>query len=256
MVLTSAAIKTILDAGVYSETLIIKDYVENKNQRIFTNAFVEIDNQIPRQEAEEITETETIQKFLIHLFKRTIARGSEEEAALTLLENEIKTELDGATLGGSILYLEEKAWNRNPREKPLQHMESILTVSVRDVVDTSGSGRLGSEMILTLPGPVVIPLLSKPLELTGREVDDDLLDDGGRVVTPTKLNSGTISCEYESTSALDSSVKTLVDAGDRIVATLTKNTVPTNFNVILVNVDKPSPYDEIERAILTMEVTS
>ncbi len=256
MVLTSAAIKTILDAGVYSETLLIKDFVENPNQRIFTVAFLEIDNQIPVATDEEITETDTTQKFLIHLFKRTVARGTEEEASLTSLENQIKTELDGATLGGSILFLEEKSWNRNPRVKPVQHMESILTVSVRDVVDTSGSGRLGAEITLGLPGPITIPLLSKPLELTGREVDDDNLDDGGRVVTPTKLNSGTISCEYESTSALDSSVKTLIDAGDRIVATLTKNTVPTNFNVILVNVDKPAPYDEIERAILTMEVTS
>lgn len=255
MVLTSAAIKTILDAGVYSETLIIKDYVENKNQRIFTNAFVEIDNQIPRQETEEITETETIQKFLIHLFKRVIARGSEEEAALTLLENEIKTELDGATLGGSILYLEEKAWNRNPREKPLQHMESILTVSVRDVVDTSGAGKLGAEMTLTLPGPIVIPLLSKPLELTGIEIDEDN-NSGSRVVTPVKDNVGTISCEYESTTALKTSVKALVDAKARISVTLTKDGDPEAFNVLLLNVDKPVPYDEIERAILTMEVTS
>ena len=255
MVLTSAQIKTILDGLIYAEPVHILDFVKLDARRKFPS--IEIDNQGSELRRQDVQIQETQQRFLIHVWYRLRASGSNDTASAKAIEDVIMAGLEGATLGGSRIFIENKEWNRQSISQPIHHTKSTLTVFVTDIESASGSGLLGAVQQLILPGPITLDLLSKPLDDYGITADDDLLENGVRVMTPmANTTFGTSLYEYESTAANHTSIKALIDAKAKIAVTLRDNGVDREtFDALLIQTSKPVQYDQIERAILTLERT-
>lgn len=113
--------------------------------------------------------------------------------------------------------------------------------------------QIGFLWSLTLPGPLTLEGESKPLETVGNMTELDLLDDGSEMETKMYF-TGLLDFEFESTDALDTSVKSLISAGTDISATLTAPTGTRVMTVFLKEFRKATPYDAFEKSILSMRI--
>lgn len=256
MVLTAAAIKTILDALTYAEPIHIFDYVRPENRRKYPS--IEIDNQGAELRRQDPQIQENSQRFLIHLYYRLRADGSNDIAKEKAIEDVIMAGLEAATLAGSKIFVEDKDWNRLYISQPIHYVDSTLTISVTEITSQTGSGRLGANQTLELPGSISLPLLSKPVDDYGITFGEAAADDGKRKVSPMwNTTNGLMLFEYESTSSLDSSIETLIDAKAKISVSLKDGAVTREtFDALLIQTSKPAQYDEIERSILTLQRTT
>jgi len=131
MVLTAAAIKTILDGLTYPEPIHIYDYVVPTARRKYPS--IEVDNEGSEIRRQTPHIQENAQRFMIHLYYRARASATNDVAAEKLIEDVIMAGLEGTTLGSSKIFLETKDWNRNYIDRPIHHIHSTLTVFVTDL---------------------------------------------------------------------------------------------------------------------------
>lgn len=113
--------------------------------------------------------------------------------------------------------------------------------------------QVGSDLQMTLPGPLTIDLLSIPNSPEGFNFDENLTDEQKRYVDTTN-DRGTFLLEYENTTANETAVLALLGTTSNI--TLIKR---GNSRVIKVTFIENNPtvrFDEIERAILHVEKTN
>lgn len=255
MVLTAAAIKVILDALTYAEPVHISDHVKPESRRKYPS--IEVDNQGSELRRQDEQIQESSQRFLIHLYYRLRGDGSNDTANEKAIEDVIMAGLEAATLGGSKVFIEDKDWNRLYISQPIHYIDATITISVTDIASTTGSGRMGANQSLVLPGPVTINLLSKAPDDYGITSGDSLEDDGKVYVTPMANTTFGVSVyEYESTAALDTSIRALIDAKAKIsVSLLDGVTTRETFDVLLIQTSKPTQYDQVERALLTLRRT-
>lgn len=256
---TTTQIKTALDADLAAANITIStyDFPRPVKRRIFPS--IEIKATQPEGNEIDIRITKIIQRFDVTIRVKQRGAGTDDIEFLKSVENTVLASLDLSTLGKTTLFVLNKNFNRQGElvEKPVPHLMSSLIVLTEDITSTSGDGKIGAQITLTLPGPIVIPLLSKPIENYGISSDEDLDDDGLAFETGMAHTSfGEIACEYESTTALAAPVKALVDAKAKISITITKDGDAEAHNVLLLRTSKPAQYDDIERATLTMNLTS
>jgi len=115
--------------------------------------------------------------------------------------------------------------------------------------------QIGSAWQLILPGPVTLDLIEKPLDTEGIQSDTDLEDDG--TIAITKISDpGVIDVAYESDLTLDNTIRSLISAvaGAEISVTLRHGTEDRVKTVVLKELRKPVPYDNIEKSILSMNL--
>ena len=115
--------------------------------------------------------------------------------------------------------------------------------------------QIGSAWQLLLPGPVTLDLIEKPLDTEGIQSDTDLTDDG--TISITKIaDPGVIDVAYESDLTLDNTIRSLISAiaGAEISVTLRHGTEDRVRTVVLKELRKPVPYDNIEKSILSMNL--
>lgn len=253
MVLTSAQIASYLDPLAYPIPIKLYSNPQPQNRRKYPS--IEVDNNVPQDVEENYEKTTTRQRFQIHIYMRIKMGDTNETVTLENIETLIKTALDGVQIAGSVIYLETKSWNRNKLDQPVTYYDSILTISAEDIASTQAGGVLGSKIQLGLPGPISIQLLSEPSMTQGYRYDEDHDDIGSRVLTWTvPLGEGLF--EYATTSTLDTSIKSLIDAKVKHACSITKNGTLTNFNAYLTETRKTAPYDNIERTVLVLQIVA
>ena len=257
MVLTNAQIKTILDGITFPETVVIYDYLQEKNRRKFTNSFIEIENKNPEQETADRRVTETRQEFMIHLFKKSIVANSEEEASLSILEGLIKTALDTAQIGGVELFEEEKSWERNIRERPIKYNESILTIIVNDVASTESGGSVGAEMTITIGALSDMPLLSVPTGPDRERFESIIRADGKRTKIVPFADERSVFAEVVDTEARRTSLRSQKATRLPVSVTL-KRTGQSNevFSAVIVDISAGGTVADVQSLFVQLEVES
>ena len=257
---TTAQLKTTINAALVAAGITgvsLFDFPRPPQRRIFPS--VEIKATQPQGTESDARVTNILQRFDIVVRVKQRGGGTDETAFLKSIEDTILPALDATALGQTTIFVLNKNWNRQGElvAKPVNHLMSSLVVLTTDVTSTTGDGKIGAKTTLTLPDTTVIPLLSKPVEDYGISMDEDLNDGGLSYKTPMAHTTfGSIVVEYESTTALASKIKTLIDAKAKITVTLTKNGDATTHDVLFVRTSKPAQFDDVERAVLTMELTS
>lgn len=115
--------------------------------------------------------------------------------------------------------------------------------------------QVGSAWQLILPGSITLDLIEKPLDTEGIQSDTDLEDDGNIAITKIS-DSGVLDVAYESDLTLDNTIRSLIStvAGAEISVTLRHGTEDRVKTVVLKELRKPVPYDNIEKSILSMNL--
>ena len=113
--------------------------------------------------------------------------------------------------------------------------------------------QVGSAFSATLPGGLILELLSIPNSTEGFDFHEVFTDAQKRKAMPS-TEKGIILLEYENTSSNESAVRALLGTTNDI--TLTKNGNGRTIRVAFVDVNPTPRFDEIERAILHLEITN
>lgn len=103
---------------------------------------------------------------------------------------------------------------------------------------------------LTISG-TVISLISKPLDNFAPDQDFDVLADASFVVTQMKKGRY-ISCEYENTTALETTLNNYIDGTERSVTITTPDGVARNYTAVIATIDAPVPFDNLERRVVRL----
>ncbi len=257
MVLTSAQIKTILDGITFGETVVIFGYVQERNRRKFTNTFIEIENIKPDSEKADRRVTATDQQFLIHLYKKSIVANTEEEAALSILEGLIKTELDNSQIAGVELFEEEKTWERNIRERPIKYNESILTVFANEIASTEAGGITGAQMTITIGSLSDMPLLSVPTGPNRERFEPIVNVFGKRTKIVPFADERTIFAEIVDTSSRRSALSTMKNSRNPQAITI-KRTGQSDESItaLIVDVSSGGTVADVQSFFVQLEVES
>lgn len=146
------------------------------------------------------------------------------------------------TFGGifSRSIINESKWNVKTKGQLTQVIEFILTSTI------------GTEFSLVSPIVGTVPLLSKPNSPEGVVFSEDRIQAiTNRVLTPNG-DFGAIFVEYQSTSALDASFRSLFGTEETI--TLNSGASARVVTIMYIEINPTAQFDEIERTILHMEV--
>jgi hypothetical protein len=111
--------------------------------------------------------------------------------------------------------------------------------------------QIGSAWQIKFSDGTIVDLISKPIERKDKSRDFDLFDDASFTIT-TKDNPGSLSVEYESTPTVDSAINTLTDGNEKTILLLHEGITRTLVGV-LISTNKPIPFDNRERTVLTID---
>jgi len=235
------------------EGIQVKDYPADTKRRKYP--VCEVVNVQPTGQEADIRITTVSQKFNVNVYIRKRGAGSDEIDQIRAIEDSILNKLDNSTLGGGTLFTENKNWTRSAQvvAQPVAHYESTLSVLVTDETSTSGSGSVGADMLLSLPGLANMQMLAKPVE---REIEgtEDIFD-----VTRTRTrvaptgDGHSFFAEVEYTQTRLNTMRSLKAAHTKISCTISRAGVDEVFNGYLTEMSHGSGYSEIETIVVRIE---
>ena len=112
--------------------------------------------------------------------------------------------------------------------------------------------QVGTEWQLELPGPIILDLISKPLDTEGMVADEDLTG-SGKIVLTELFKPGTWDVEFNSNFTLDGQIQNLVNDLKKTVI-LRRGTESKSRTGVLIELRKPVAYDNVDRSILSLKL--
>lgn len=255
--LDASEIAELISQGLASDEITgvrVLDYPVDSKRRKYP--MVEVINVQPSGREADPRTTTISQKFTVNLYVRKRGAGSNEITQIKQIEDSILVKLDNSTLGSGTLFVENKSWTRSATvvDQPIPHYESSLSVLVTEVTSTTGSGKIGGDMLLTLPGLTDMPILSKPVERES-EGQEDIKDDTlTRVRVAPTGDTRTFYAEVEYTETRMTTMRTLKNAHSKIAVSINRGGTVENFNGYLQEMSHGAGYSEIETIVLRIEV--
>ena len=250
--LTAAQIKTILEGLSYPEPITIVDFVQPESRRKFPS--IEVENQGSELRRKTELVQESAQRFLVHVHYRIRASGSNDVAAEKLIEDIIMDGLENATLAGNRIFIEDKEWNRLYPTQPRQNIESTLTVFSTEITSSSGTGIVGAQWSVSLPGLPAMQVLNKPIsrdvETTTPYYSDEMVRQGVDYTGETRNFFATV----ESSTARITTMRALKEAREEFQATLTRDADDEIVTAKLVEIGSGAPYSSLETITFQLEI--
>ncbi len=258
MTITQLEIITLLKTGVYPSTQTSLNYYEQK-QKFGIYPFVEVRKVQSDSNVTDVITTSIDQVFEIRLYLKYTRPEATEEADRLATENEILRVLEDADIKPlGIIYFESKTWNTNVIDDAIYGSRSVLRFQVKDVESTTGSGIIGSGDVIELNSeatPTQIQMLDLNTKV-GFAVDMHTTDDRTTQYDPNMLvNLGEFTITYESTTALDTLITTLSNAGVENNGKIIRGGVTTNFAFLVGQTTKRGAYGTLEKATTTFYAT-
>lgn len=252
--LTAAQIKTILEGATYPEEVEINAaLMQNEERRKYPS--IDVQNVTGNENLKDFPTKNIGQTFLVHLFYRYRSFGEQQEPDIKALEDVIFDTLDAnANFSVDTIINVSQSWDRKSETFPVHRSHSILTVSTEDIESTEGSGIPGDTIDITFPTPSgtfkVINLTADDRTL---QKDLDRIDDGEEIFTKIHFG-GLLAVELEMGVTDEANIDTLIDAGNDISITLTKNGSAVPLTVNLTSRVSSATRDTVQTTIVTMDV--
>lgn len=255
--LTAAQIKTILQGAVYPDAEGIEinaALMQNDERRKYPS--IDVQNVTGEETLKDFPTKSVGQTFLVHLFYRYRSFGEQHEPDIKVLEDIIFDTLDAAAefaVPGQKITVSQ-SWRRESETFPTRRSHSILTVTSEEIEATDGSGIPGDTIDITFPAPLsetftVISLTDERNLIKQQDLTDDSLE------IFTKIHAaGLVVAEIELTVAQETDLQTLLDAGDDISITLTKNGTPRVLTVNLTSMVSSADRSTVQTTLVTMDV--
>ena len=255
MAVTATQIKAVLDTALAAakQTLRTYDYTITDKRRQMPYLVITIPT---RSEDKDIRKITYSQRFRLVLVVRQRGMAEAEVQFQDTIEPIILSALDGTTLGGDRLFVENKDWTRNQKiiMEPLPHYESTLDVYVTDIQSQSGSGTIIARSSVDLPGLAGMQLLSMPMGPNRMGNEDVFSTDKRRVYVAPTGHSRAILFEIEATPARRNSIDGMIRAKAPVSATIHKGADSETVTCTVVEMDDGGGYSDLETLIIRLEV--
>ncbi len=187
------------------------------------------------------TSTATYQIVVVDSQKDT---ATAQARVLELIEKVRVILVANPTVSGKITRMNVSKASRKSSQPGSEKVAMFFTVGIV----------IGAEFSIEFPSPIgTVNMLSWPLDTTELITDDDILDDGSRVVSP-KNDKDRIDVEIETNFTRSALFKTMLQAKDEISVTLNNGSDTLVLTVLMVSFLKPVPFDQYQRAVVGLEV--
>ncbi len=250
-ILEPLATTTFVDIGLEVNAALM----QNEERRKYPS--VDVQNITGQEDIKDFPTKTTGQTFLVHLFYRYRSFGAQEEPEIKEIEDAIFDLIDDDTSFDvpDTKVTVTQSWDRKSETFPVHRSHSILTVTAEDISSTDDAGLSGNEMEITFPAP-----LSKTFTLISLATDErnlikqqNLTDSSEEIFTKIHA-AGLLAVEIELTFTEETNLQTLVDAGDDISVTLSKNGSNRVLTVNLTSMVSSATRSTIQSTIVTMDV--
>lgn len=214
---------------------------------------IDIENKSKQNTKKDVLLNSQEQRFLIHLFVKIRGEAADEEDRVGQTETLIANQLNGWVLNGAKLNIQNFDWDRQPKLKPVKHLESILTVFVSDITSQTGAGVVGKEITMDIGSISGLQILGE----TGPKGFDSIRKFNYQG-NPNNVSGGKIGTkffEYEYTKARDLTIDALIAAKAYITVTI-HETGHADTVYTAKPVQNPSTvrYDGLKTTILQLEL--
>jgi len=253
--LTAAAIAAILDV-TYTETVQVNAaLLQNEERRKYPS--IDVQNITGDENLKDFPTKSVGQTFLVHLFYRYRSFGSVHEEDIKEIEDTIFNTLDQADAFNvpDTKVSVSQSWRRNSETFPVHRSHSVLTVTTVETEATDDEGIPGDKIEITFPAPLSNTFTVISLATDERNIikAQDLTDSSEEIFTKIHA-AGLLVVEIELTFDQETNLQTIIDAGDDISVTLTKDGSARILTVNPLSMSSSADRTTVQSTLVSMDV--
>lgn len=254
--LTAAQIAAILDAVVYPAgegVEVNAALMQNEERRKYPS--IDVQNVTGDEKIKGVPTSTLGQTFLIHLFYRYRSFGQQEEPNIKVLEDLIFDAIDNnANFSTDLKVTVTQSWDRQSETFPVHRSHSTLTVSSEEISSTEGGGVPGDKIDITFPNPLgTLEVINLTADDRTLQKDIDKVIDGEEIFTKIHF-TGLLTVEVELSVSQEGELDDLIEAGDDISVTLTKDGTGIPLIANLTTRISSATREVVQTTLITMDL--